>query len=157
LQERERIKFSLYPAGFLTGSVVELAGVSKTEFLSLFLCEHADFKVAWLEDNITINPYALFQKGVRLENLLFVEAKKEMSWCLTQILQSGCFQAVVVSNQRFIEKDLRRYQLLSERGNLNFFILSEKFHQSWVPNLQLEIFKEENNLGIRTYKKRGYA
>jgi hypothetical protein len=157
VQGREKTPFSLYPGGFLVGSLVEIVGSGKTEFLTGFLKEHKDFQVAWIEENMSVNPYALFQKGVELKNVLFVETKKEFSWSLSQILQSGCFQAVVTSHKKFIDKDLRRFQLLSERGRCHLFLLSSELHKSWVPNLQLEVMKEEKSLNILTHKKRGYG
>lgn len=153
-QDRERSSFSLFPEGFARGSILELSGPGKTELTALFLREHPEFKVAWIEKELTINPYALLQKGVKTENILFIEAGKELSWCLTQALQSGCFQALI-TNTAFEEKDLRRYQLLAERSQAHFFLLSKEIHPSWVPNLQLKIQKKKQGLEIKTLRKRG--
>lgn len=158
--ERERSSFALFQEGFPKGAIIEVSGSGKTELVALFLKEHPDFKVAWIEKEITINPYALFQKGLKTENVLFIEAKEQLEWCLNQALQSGCFQAIVTTteaatNSSFDEKDLRRYQLLSERSQAHFFLLSENLHQSWVPNLQLKVKKKKLGFNIETIKKRG--
>jgi len=152
--ERERNSFSLFPEGFPKGCIIELSGPGKTELIALFLKEHPEFKVAWIEREMTINPYALFQRGLKTENVIFIEAGNELAWCLNQALQSGCFQALVTDSISD-EKDLRRYQLLAERSQAHFFLLSEKLHQSWVPNLQLKIKKNKFGFDIETVKKRG--
>jgi hypothetical protein len=169
--EKEKSSFSLFSEGFPLGAIVEISGTGKTELVAQFLKEHPDFKIAWVEENISINPYALRQKGVKLNNLLFIEAKKELSWCLAQALNSGCFQAVVtgssaigssvavnnLNDKKFSEKDLRRFQLLSEKCKSHFFLLSEKPHNSWVPHLQLEVAKTKSQLEIAILRKRGHA
>lgn len=155
--ERERSDFTLFREGFPKGSIIEISGHGKTELVSLFLKEHPDMKVAWIEKELTINPYGLFQKGVKTENVLFIEAGKQLAWCINQALQSGCFQALVTNldvDRSTDEKDLRRYQLLSERCGAHFFLLSEDLHQSWVPNLQLKVSKKKIGFNIETAKRR---
>ncbi len=154
---KARSSFSLYPDGFALGSVTELVGAGKTHAIALFLKEHSDFKVAWVESHLTINPYALFQLGVNLENILFIEAQKDLSWCLDQTLQSGCFKVVVAYTKKIQEKDLRRYQLISEKNQSHFFLLSERAHKSWVPQLQLRVLKTNNSIGFEMIRKRGYG
>ncbi len=146
--------FSLYPSGIPKGAVTEIAGSGKTQFIARFLAEHPDYKAAWVEESITINPYALFQKHVNLNNILFIEAQKELPWVLSQALQSGCFKALITNVSFVSEKDLRRYQLLSEKSQAHFFLLSESLHKSWVPKLQLDI-SFEHDLTINEQKTRG--
>ena len=159
--EKAKSSFSLFSDGFPLGAVIEISGTGKTELVAQFLKEHPDFKIAWVEENISINPYALRQKGVKLNNLLFIEAKKELSWCLTQALNSNCFQAVITGDTKFSEKDLRRFQLLSEKCKSHFFLLSEKPHNSWVPHLQIEVSKsmakQKSDLNIHVLRKRGHG
>lgn len=155
MQARPRHHCSVYPDGFSVGSLVELTGTSKTEFVSLFLKENPQLKTAWVEDSITINPYALKQRGVNLDSLFFIEGGKETLWCLNQVLSSGCFQVIVCENARFTEKDLRRFQLLSEKTQNHFFLLSHESSSSWVPHVQLKISKPNNDWDIHTVRKRG--
>lgn len=154
-ESRPRNSFSLYPDGFFTGSFIELTGASKTEFVALFLKENPQLKIAWVEETITINPYALRQHKVDLDSVLFIEGGKDIAWCLTQVLGSGCFQAVVTQNPQFSEKDLRRFQLLSEKGQNHFFMLSDNTSPSWVPHLQLKVTKRNSDWNIQTLRKRG--
>lgn len=154
--DRPRHSFSLYPDGFTMGCFVELTGPQRTEFTAQFLSEHPQLNVAWLEESITINPYALKQKGVSLDHILFIEGGNDLSWCLNQVLGSGCFQLVVTENARFHEKDLRRFQLLSEKNQNHFFLLSGNPTSSWVPHLQLKIAKNQTQQwSVQTLRKRG--
>lgn len=154
-EARPRHQFSLYPEGFFEGSFVELTGAGKTEFIALFLQENPTLKVAWIEETITVNPYALRQKKVNLDNVIFIEGRKELTWCLTQVLGSGCFQIIITQNVKFTDKDLRRFQLLSEKSQSHFFLLSTTAVSSWVPHLQLKITKNKFDWNIQTLRKRG--
>jgi hypothetical protein len=152
---KERSSFSLYPQGFVTGTIIELIGSGKTQSIALFLNEHPTYKVAWIEDKISINPYALFQMGIKLENILFIEAKKEIIWCLDQAMQSGCFKVLITQTKKISEKDLRRYQLGAEKNHSHFFLLSDSPHASWVPQLQLRINKNKSKITFEVVRKRG--
>lgn len=156
--EREKRSFSLFPEGFPKAALIEVSGYGKTECVALYLKEHPELKVVWIETEITVNPYALFQKGLRTENILFIEAGDQFSWCLTQALSSGCFQVLVTALDRDSsadgEKNLRRYQLLAEKNHTQVFIFSEELHTSWVPNLQLRVLRDKSGFKIETAKRR---
>ena len=154
-QLQERSQFSLYPEGFSLGSVVEITGRGKTEWLASFLREQPTYKVAWVEKEISINPYALFQKQVDLRNILFIEAKNQIMWCLTQALGSGCFKVMITGDDHLSENEMRRIQLLSEKHQAHFFILGEQSSKTWVPSLKLKILKSKNQLNVSVIKKRG--
>ncbi len=156
-QIKERSDFSLYPTGFSLGSVIEITGSGKTELIAQFLKEHPDYKVAWVESEISINPYALFQKQVDLRNVLFIEARNQVMWCLTQALGSGCFKVMIMGDYKLNENEMRRCQLLSEKHQAHFFILGAKSNDTWVPSLKLKILKTQKQLQISIIKKRGLA
>jgi hypothetical protein len=94
---------------------------------------------------------------VKTENILFIEGKEKLNWCISQALQSNCFEALVVYGQAFSERDLRRFQLLSERNQSHVFLLTERFHQSWVPQLQLKIYKQKEKVKVDIHRQRGFA
>jgi hypothetical protein len=143
---KERTPFSLFPQGFPESSIIEISGTGKTEFLSRFLKEHPHLRVAWIESQMTINPYALWQMGVNLDQILFVEcgdpkkgqASCHVSWTILQILKSQLFQIVIASELEFDEIHLRKFQLLTEQNRSHLFLLSHNLHSSWVPALQIE-------------------
>jgi hypothetical protein len=155
--QRKKSAFSLFQGGFHLGSFVEIFGAGKTQLISQFLKEHQEFKTLWIETEISINPYGLFQKGVKVQNVLFIEAKKEMNWCLTQGLNSGCFNVTVIHGQTFNEKELRRIQLLNEKNQSHVFLLSEAPHKSWVPQLQLNVTKHKEEITIEIHRQRGFS
>ncbi len=150
-----RSSFSLYPEGLPQGGVIELVGEGKTQWVAQFLAEHRDFKVAWVERVLSVYPYGLMQKGVKLEQVLFIEAGREITWTLAQVLASGCFRAVVSYSELFSENELRRLQLLSERTAAHIFVLSEASHKSWVPVLQIEVQKSSGELVAHVLRRRG--
>jgi hypothetical protein len=131
--------FSLIPTGVPQGCLIEISGFGKTELLSVFLREHPELLVAWLEMQITVNPYALWQRGVNVDHMLFIEAHSEPLWCVQQILKSQLFQVVVMSGLRFQELELRKLQLLVEKSQSHLILLSHQLHQSWVPALQMVV------------------
>jgi hypothetical protein len=133
--------------------LVEVFGFHKTEFLSQFLKENAGLKTAWIEKEISINPYALWQRGVDISSILFIECGKEAIWTVQQILNSQVYQATVLSELAFKEMDLRKFQLLVEKTESHLFLLSRRPHQSWIPALQIEV---EKGLRSRIKKQRGF-
>jgi len=133
-------EFSQLPGlGLPQGCVVEVCGPGKTEFVAAFLREHPDLQVAWLENAITINPYALWQRGVCVNKIFFIEAGADLLWCAGQILKSSLVRVVVISDQQFHEKELRKLQLLVEKAQSHLLLLTPQMGQSWVPSLQIQM------------------
>ena len=146
-------KFTLMQEGLPLGAIVEVVGHGKTEFVVQFLKEHPEFKIAWIEKEMSLNPFALLQRDLKLEQFLFIEAATHGIWALQQILNSQCFQAIVVSGFEFDFKQLRRFQMLTERSQGHFFILAKDFDTSWVPQVQIEVQrKSDSELVIRHWK-----
>jgi hypothetical protein len=153
-------KFSLVSTGLPQGAVIEVKGFGKTEFVVQFLKEHLQenpqHRVAWLEKQITLNPFALLQRGLKLEQILFVEASRDGLWALQQVLNSQCFQTIVVTGFSFDFRELRRFQMLNERSQGHFFILNDEFHESWVPQMQIEVQRKTDSvLKISLQRSRG--
>lgn len=46
-------------AGIPKGAITEISGVGKTEFVTQILGEHSDLRVAWVEKDLSISPFAL--------------------------------------------------------------------------------------------------
>ncbi len=143
--------FSLYPKGIPSSSVVEIFGSGKTEFLSQFLKEYPSLKTVWIEKEISINPYALWQRGVDIGSILFIECGAESVWATQQVLKSQIFQVITLSQLEFKEMELRKIQLLIEKTESHLFLLSTLPHQSWIPALQLDV-----NEGIKVLRQRGF-
>lgn len=142
---KETHPFSLFAQGFPKGSVVEIFGPGKTEFLVKFLAENKGLRVAWIEPQITIYPFAFLQRDVDLSRILFVEADKENVWATLQILQAQIFQVVALSFQNFDDRNLRKIQLAAEKSQALVVLLNKESTASWVPSVQLHV---ERPLGL---------
>ncbi|MBK7962037.1 MAG: hypothetical protein IPK04_13055 [Bdellovibrionales bacterium] len=121
------------------------------------MSEHEQEKAAWIESEFSVNPCALSQKGVALGNVLFMRTQRESIWTVREVLQSQVFSIVVTSFVEFPENDLRRMQILAERAKVNLFILSQEFHHSFVPQLQLQVSRDQQTgrLEWKIKKQRG--
>jgi hypothetical protein len=149
-------KFSLMSEGLPQGALTEVKGLGKTELVVQFIKEHPEFRVAWVEKEWTLNPFAMLQRELKLEQILFIEAPKQGLWALQQVLHSQCFQMIVVGGFEFDVRELRRFQMLNERSQGHFFILTEEFHRCWVPQLQIEVQRRTDSvLQISFHKNRG--
>jgi hypothetical protein len=155
--QKLKIAYSGFESGFPQGGIVEVIGTGKTEFVAKFLSEHEQEKAAWIESEFSVNPCALSQKGVALGNVLFMRTQRESIWTVREVLQSQVFSIVVTSFVEFPENDLRRMQILAERAKVNLFILSQEFHHSFVPQLQLQVSRDQQTgrLEWKIKKQRG--
>jgi hypothetical protein len=139
-QSHPLVPFSLFPKGLPQSRLIEIHGPGKSFFVSQFVLENQLYPCIWVEGAASsLNPFSLWQKGFCLEETFFIQASQpaDQRWSIQQILQSGSFRCIILSEFVFGEKDLRRFQLLSERFSCFLFLLSHQKHQSWVPALQL--------------------
>ena len=126
------------------GSIVELLGDYKIEWLSQFLAFHPDLKVFWAERSPSILPTALHQRGVKLSQITFAILGQDLVQPLRRALQSQVF-SVVIAPQMFTEiKILQAFQLFAEKSNCILFLLGqEQASNAWPISLQLQINKGE--------------
>lgn len=136
---REQHAFSLYAGGLPKGCLVEIAGHGKTECTVRFLSEHPGVAVAWIEGEFSLFPTALLQRRVDPAKILFIEGKKDAAWAAGVILRSGLFPFVIYHAPYKDERELRRFQLLSERARATMILLQEKPSDAWPIALQLEM------------------
>ncbi len=142
------------------GALVEVIGPARTELMVHILAEQQKNTLAptlWVEGDFSVYPIGLAQQGVDLSRLLFVECDKAASWVLGQALQAQIFPLMVAADFNFHEKEMRRFQLLSERARATTFLLSAERRQSWVPQLVLEAFSNEDSgeLQVNIVRQRG--
>ena len=153
----ERRSFSLFSEGFPKGRIVELTGMGKTTFLTEFIKEYPSLKVMWIEKDLTINPFALWQQGVDLRQITFIETK-ELIWATQQVLQSQLFEVIVFSHPDVDEKNLRRFQVMVEKTEGHLFLLADDSYNSWIPALQIEVHKtQQDTLQAQVTRKRGIS
>jgi hypothetical protein len=129
------------------GSVVELLGGYKIEWLSQFLAQHPDLKVFWAERSSSILPTALHQRGVNLSQITFAILGQDFVQPLRRAMQSQVF-SVVIAPQLFSEiKILQAFQLFAEKSNCVLFLLGqEQASSAWPISLQLQIEKGQQQV-----------
>jgi hypothetical protein len=159
-RNRSSLSFSLLEGGIPKGALTEISGPGKTEFLVRFLSEHPSQKVAWIEDQISIYPYAIFQRKAQLQRILFAEAGTNSLWALMQVLRSQVFGIIVFSSTTttrlsksgvgggigqescrtlFDERTLRAMQLSAEKAQASVVFLRDEPGDSWPISLQLRV------------------
>ncbi len=151
--ERKFFHFSQIPQGIPQGIIAEVCGLGKTEFVVKLLRENANLKAAWVEREVTLNPCAFVQKGVSLDNVLFIEPKEFDVWVLLQLLNSQLFP-IIVCQAIEDEKLLRRLMLTCEKSGSTILMLSSHFKNSWTIKMQIEVARMGFTSEIQTQVKK---
>ncbi|MBC7692928.1 MAG: hypothetical protein H7222_14290 [Methylotenera sp.] len=146
--------FSALPEGTLgipRGAITEISGrhgTGKTQLVLNFLTENPTTRAAWIEEDLTIYPRAIWQKKIDLNRILFVEARENFAWALQQVLKSGIFEILILSG-RLNELQLRRLQLDAKKSRTSCILLRESptLQGRWPIALQLG-FKTRRQLEI---------
>lgn len=134
----EAFPYSRLPSGIPRGILAEITGSGKTESIAQLLAENPALRVAWIESRFSLLPSALSQRHVSLEKIFFVEAGGEASWAAGAVLRSGLFPLVVYHAPYGEERELRRFQLLSEKAGSTMILLGEKpADRAWPIRLSL--------------------
>lgn len=140
---RHSFPWTKLPEGMPRGALVEIAGSGKTELTASFLAENPEIPAAWIEANFSVFPMALRQRNILLEKLFFVEGKKECAWAASTILRSQLFPLLIYHAPLGEDRELRRFQLLSEKASSTMILLCEKKASlAWPISLSLEIQKQ---------------
>ncbi len=137
-----RLYSSSYVDGFPAGKLIDVSGSARYEFLCQVLMENAQHRIAWIESDMVTNPYALWQRGVNLQKLTFIETK-DLSWTVTQVLQSQVFPLVVICDGQFDEKSMRRFQLFAEKYPGHIFFLNDEEKQNGIAALHLQVARKD--------------
>lgn len=174
-RNRSSLSFSLLDGGIPKGALTEISGPGKTEFLVRFLSEHPSLKVAWIEDQISIYPYAIFQRKAQLQRVLFAEAGSNSLWALMQILRSQIFGVIVFSSTTtippsksgvgggigreslralFEERTLRAMQLSAEKSQAAVVFLRDEPGDSWPISLQVRVRQGDTRRAVEVLRRR---
>jgi hypothetical protein len=137
---RERVPYSRLPSGLPRGILVELTGPGKTSMVVQLLAENPELRTAWIEQHFSLLPSAFVQRQVNLEKIFFIEGGKQSAWAAGAVLRSQLFPIVVYNAPYGEERELRRFQLLSERSNTTMILLGEKplEQKAWPIRMSLE-------------------
>ena len=124
--QRESLPFSRFAPGLPRGALVELTGPGKTTLVAQFLAENSGLRAAWVESRFSLLPSAFPQRSVDLEKIFFVEGGKDSAWAAATILRAQLFPILVYPAPYGCERELRRFQLLSERSSTTMILLGQK-------------------------------
>jgi len=114
------------------------------------LAEHRGLRAAWVEERITAYPPALERRGVDLRQLLFVEARRDFFWALTQVVRSQLFKVVLVaSSLREEGVSLRQLQLASEQAGCAVLLTGDIEGPAWAVRLWLATESGGGGLSLR--------
>lgn len=152
--EKESVTCPGLEHGLPKGAITEISGVGKTEFVSQFLAEHKDQRVAWIEESFSVFPVAFLQRGLDLEKILFIEAGESLVWSTLQVLKSQIFPIVVIYAEEINLKNLRRVQVMSERAGSIVIWLTTKVQGHWPIHLRLQTERTPDGIEAHILKQR---
>jgi hypothetical protein len=145
-----RLGCSLFAPGLPLGALIHVSGPRRTEAMLTLLAEHPGLRAAWVEERITAYPPALQRRGVDLGRLLFVEARRDFFWALTQVVRSQLFKVVLVASPlRGEGVSLRQLQLASEQAGCAVVLAADIEGAAWSVRLWLATETGGGGLALR--------
>ncbi len=151
---KEFFAFASLTNGLPKGAITEISGAGKTEFVLQFLKEQTELKIAWIESQLSIFPFAFEQRGVSLERVLFVEGGEQSNWVALQVLKSQAFQVVVLYEEECELKTLRRMQIAAEKSAASLIWLTSKPQDAWPVGLQIKVTKRNGEIRPNILRER---
>lgn len=151
------------PGGITRGVLCEVTGSARTEWMIDFLKENSEEKshnksnqdrckqdkglsALWVEEQLTLLPTALEQRGVALSRVLFVEAGGDVFRAVRKGLKSSLFSVVVLPGESIQVarsgeeiKFFKALQLLCRESGATVFFLSKEPRTAWAIQLQLKV------------------
>lgn len=146
--QKQTLSCSLVAQGIPRGAITAICGVGKTELAVQLITEHPALRVAWIEEQLSIFPFALLQRGIGLDRVLFVDAGPELAWSLLQVLKAQIFPVVVVYAERLDLQTLRRVQLAAETADAATLWLTGEPQDLWPVSLQLRAHRLGGELKV---------
>lgn len=144
--QKETLSCSLVAQGIPRGAITEISGIGKTELAVRLIAEHPGLRVAWIEEQMSIFPFGLLQRGIGLDRVLFVDAGPDLAWSVLQVLKAQIFPVVVVYAEDLDLNTLRRVQLASETANAATIWLANAPKNLWPVSLQLQSYRMEGEI-----------
>lgn len=153
---RETYATHLLSSGIPKGSLVELIGNQKTEWLLAFLKEQSSGRIFWAERDQKILPTAIHQRGVNLERITFGLLGADPTPSLRRIVQSQLY-SFIIAPQCFEEiRVFKAFQLLTEKSQSVLFLLGNKEPTpAWPITLQLEISQHDGEWRTQVLRQKG--
>lgn len=122
------------------GSLIEVVGEARFEWMIQFFSEPLDLKVAWVEPEWTLFPPAVLQRGVDITRWLLLEAGEQSLWVVEELLASHFFSVIVVDDLKVSYAFWRRLQLACKKSGVSLFVLSAEAQTNRMGSFLMETF-----------------
>lgn len=144
-----------FPSKVARGIVVELLGNAKTEWLLQLFKAYPENYIFWCERTCRINPAALYQRGIQLERIQFINTQQDLKQPLRLALESQHYPFIVAPSCFHEIPVLQRLSHLAKTSKSTLFLLSEdKFSTAWPISLQLRINHSSHGFDILIQKQK---
>jgi hypothetical protein len=137
IQKREFLDCDTVPRGVPRGVICEITGSARTEWIISLLKQNPQLQTFWIEEQLTILPTAIQQRGVDLSKILIAEAGDRLFQALRKAIRSKLFDCVVLPGAIDEVKMLKALQLFARESNATVFFLSKIPMQAWAIPFQL--------------------
>lgn len=135
------------PLGVPRGSLVEIAGSQKTEWLIQFLRTHSTLLVCWLERDQTVLPTAIHQRGVDLSRITFCSVADPFP-ALRRVIQAQLHEIIIAPSVFDEDRVLKGLQLSVEKANCVLFLVTKETKPAWPISVQLSVASSESDSGF---------
>ncbi len=149
IQKREFLNCDTVPGGVPRGVICEITGSARTEWILRLLQQNPSLHTFWIEEQLTILPTAMQQRGVDLSRVLIAEAGDRLFQALRKALRTKLFECVVLPGAIEEVKMLKALQLFARESNATVFFLSKVPMHAWAIAFQLSA--DWNHPGVHTY------
>jgi hypothetical protein len=144
-----------FHSGVAVGIVAELMGTARVDWLIDFFKMNPEKLILWCKSASQPNPQALYQRGIALERIKFVNTTGSDQQVIRIALESQLYPFIIAPNHFEEVRDFQRMHLLAEKSKSIVFLLAQKkFSQAWPISLQLEINSHENSFDIFVHKQK---
>jgi hypothetical protein len=157
IQKREFLECDTVPGGVPRGVICEISGSARTEWILSLLKQNPQLQTFWIEEELTILPTAIQQRGVELSRILMAEAGDQLFQALRKAIRSRLFECVVLPGAIHEVKILKALQLFARESNATVFFLSKTPLQAWAIPFQLCANWDPTGLESRSRSSQRYS
>lgn len=138
LEKKEFLVCDSIETGVPRGVICEVIGSARTEWMLSLLRQNPSLYTFWAEEELTILPTAIHQRGIELDHILLAETGDKLFQALRKALKSKLFDCVVLPGAIEEVKMLKALQLFARESHACVFFLSKIAKNAWAIPFQLE-------------------
>ena len=155
-EQMEFLVTDTVPGGVPRGVLCEIIGSARTEWILRLFKQNPSLNIFWAENQLTILPTAIHQRGIDLNRILMAETGENLFQSLRKALKSRLFDCVVLPGAIEDIKMLKALQLFARESNSCIFFLSKIAKISWAIHFQLEAewIMESESISINLLKSK---